>query len=163
MEIPSREVNTATYSWNQHPPYPRNTNKPLLFYSIWLVSWNFKCFLQLNFFNPECFNFQKKAFDQETRTYSFLIPHLQKLRQQKKLKPLALPKCFYGSAEKELILMENLKVQKYEVALKKPERKFNKYYKYSWTFIFCYLQLSSSMCLIFFHLASPQNCTAMTS
>ena len=24
--------------------------------------------------------------------------------------------------------MENLKVQKYEVALKKPERKFNKYY-----------------------------------
>ena len=65
-----------------------------------------------------------KAFDQETRTYNFLIPHLQKLRHQKNLKPLAFPKCFYGSAEKELLLMENLKVQNYEVVLKKPQRKF---------------------------------------
>ena len=66
-----------------------------------------------------------KAFDQETRTYKFLIPHLQKLRQRNNLKPLAFPKCYYGSAEKQLILMENLKAQNYSTVVKKPERKFN--------------------------------------
>ena len=77
---------------------------------------------------PEYFKhlcFQMKSFDQETRTYKFLIPHLQKLRQQNNLKSLAFPKCFYGSAEKQLLLMENLKAQNYSTVVKKPERKFN--------------------------------------
>jgi len=69
--------------------------------------------------------FQLKAFDQETRAYNFLIPKLQELRKVNKLKPLAFAKCFYASAENELIIMENLKVQNFEVVKKKPERKLN--------------------------------------
>jgi hypothetical protein len=51
-----------------------------------------------------------------------LIPALQKLREENKLKPLAFAKCYYASAEQFLLLLENLKVQNYVVVQKKPER-----------------------------------------
>jgi hypothetical protein len=64
-----------------------------------------------------------KVFDQETRAYTWLIPEMQKTRKRKQLKPLTVPKCFYASVEEQLILLENLKGENYEVVLKKPERK----------------------------------------
>ncbi len=70
-----------------------------------------------------------KAFEQEGRTYTWLIPNLQKVREEKNLKPLAFPKCFYASTEDSLILLENLKVQNFEVVVKKPERKLQLIFK----------------------------------
>ena len=67
-----------------------------------------------------------KAFEQEGQTYTWLIPNLQKVREEKNLKPLAFPKCFYASSEESLILLENLKVQNFEVVVKKPERELQK-------------------------------------
>ena len=64
-----------------------------------------------------------KAFDQEGAAYTTLIPALQKMRQDKNLKPLAFAKCFYSSPEDLLIILENLKAQGYGVTEKKPERK----------------------------------------
>jgi hypothetical protein len=64
-----------------------------------------------------------KAFEQEGQTYTWLIPNLQKMREDKNLKPLSFPKCFYASSEDSIILLENLKVQNFEVVVKKPERK----------------------------------------
>ncbi len=69
--------------------------------------------------------FQFQAFDQETRAYNFLIPKLQEVRTSMNLKPLAFARCFYASAENELIIMENLKIQNFQVVQKKPERKLN--------------------------------------
>jgi hypothetical protein len=63
-----------------------------------------------------------KAFDQEGAAYTWLIPALQKLREENKLKPLAFANCYYSSAEQFLLLLENLKVQNYVVVQKKPER-----------------------------------------
>jgi hypothetical protein len=65
-----------------------------------------------------------KAFEQEGRAYTWLIPTLQRTRSEKNLKPLAFPKCFYLSVEDSIILLENLKMQNYEVVEKKPERKY---------------------------------------
>ena len=62
-----------------------------------------------------------KAFEQEGRSYTWLIPSFQKLRKEKHLKPLAFPKCFYSSVEDSLLLLENMKKQNYEVVEKKPE------------------------------------------
>jgi len=70
-----------------------------------------------------------KAFEQEGRTYTWFIPNLQKLREEKNLNLLAFPKCFYASAEDSLILLENLKVQNFEVVVKKPERKLQLLFK----------------------------------
>ena len=67
-----------------------------------------------------------KAFEQEGQTYTWLIPNLQKVREEKNLNPLAFPKCFYASPEDSLILLENLKVQNFEVVVKKPEREYQK-------------------------------------
>ena len=67
-----------------------------------------------------------KAFNQESQTYNFLIPRLQQLRSELGLKPLAIADCYFASAEKELILMENLKSKGFQVVEKKPERKFHK-------------------------------------
>jgi hypothetical protein len=44
------------------------------------------------------------------------------MREAQHLKPLAFPKCFFASAQQELILLENLKVKDFQVVLKKPER-----------------------------------------
>ena len=63
-----------------------------------------------------------KAFNQESQTYNFLIPKLQRLRSELGLKPLAFAECYFASAEKELILMENLKAKGFQVVEKKPER-----------------------------------------
>jgi hypothetical protein len=57
-----------------------------------------------------------------------MIPNLQKLREEKNLKPLAFPKCFYASTEESLILLENIKLQNFEVVEKKPERKLSFFY-----------------------------------
>ena len=65
-----------------------------------------------------------KAFDQEGAAYTSLIPALQRLRQDKNLKPLAFAKCFYSSPEDLLIILENMKAQGFSVIEKKPERKF---------------------------------------
>ena len=64
-----------------------------------------------------------KAFDQECLAYTWLIPALRKLRDEKHLKPLAFARCFYASVDECLILLENLKIQNYVVVHKKPERK----------------------------------------
>jgi hypothetical protein len=64
-----------------------------------------------------------KVFEQEGKTYTWLIPQLQKMREEKGLKRLAFAKCFYASAEDTLIILENLKVVNFEVVAKKPERK----------------------------------------
>jgi hypothetical protein len=64
-----------------------------------------------------------KAFEQEGRAYTLLIPSFQKLRDEKQLKPLAFPKCFYASVEDSLLLLENMKRKDFEVVEKKPERK----------------------------------------
>ena len=64
------------------------------------------------------------AFEQEVKTYTWLIPRLQKLREAKGLAPIPFPKCFFASVEESLMLMENLKIQNFEVVEKKPERKY---------------------------------------
>jgi hypothetical protein len=51
------------------------------------------------------------------------VTGFQKLREDLGLKPLAFAKCFYASAENELVLMENLKEQQFGVVEKKPQRK----------------------------------------
>ena len=65
-----------------------------------------------------------KAFEQEVKTYTWLIPRLQKLREERNLAQIPFPKCFYASVEDSLMLMENLKIQNFEVVEKKPERKY---------------------------------------
>jgi len=65
-----------------------------------------------------------KAFDREGEAYTWWIPALQKLREEKQLKPLAFPKCVYSSEEECLLMMENLKKQNFEVIPKKAERNF---------------------------------------
>jgi hypothetical protein len=67
-----------------------------------------------------------KVFVQEGETYTWLIPKLQKMREEKGLKRLAFAKCFYASYDESLIIMENLKVVNFEVVAKKPERKYFK-------------------------------------
>ena len=62
------------------------------------------------------------AFEQEVKTYTWLIPRLQELREQNNLAPIPFPKCFYASVEDSLMLLENLKIQNFEVVEKKPER-----------------------------------------
>jgi hypothetical protein len=57
--------------------------------------------------------------------YTFLLPKCENLRASKGLKPLPFPKCFYASEEEELLIMENLKLQKFVVIQKKPERKIS--------------------------------------
>ena len=69
------------------------------------------------------FALQAKIFQKEVQIYTFLIPKIQDIRASKGLEPLPFPKCFYASAEEELLVMENLKLQKFEVIEKKPERK----------------------------------------
>jgi hypothetical protein len=64
-----------------------------------------------------------KSFEQEGRAYTLLIPSFQKLRDEKHLKPLAFPKCFYASVADSLLLLENMKRKNFEVVEKKPERK----------------------------------------
>ena len=64
-----------------------------------------------------------KVFELEAGAYTWLIPTMQKTRETKELKPLTVPKCFYASVENQLILLENLKDENYEVVHKKPERK----------------------------------------
>ena len=65
-----------------------------------------------------------KAYEQESRAYTWLIPALQKSRDEKNLKPLAFPKCLYSSVEDSILILENMKEQNYQVVEKKPERKF---------------------------------------
>ena len=65
-----------------------------------------------------------KAYEQESRAYTWLIPALQKSRDEKKLKPLAFPKCLYSSVEDSILILENMKEQNFQVVEKKPERKF---------------------------------------
>ena len=64
-----------------------------------------------------------KSFEHETQTYTYLIPKLQELRISRGLKRLAFPQCFYASDDEALLIMENLKVQNFDVVRKKPERK----------------------------------------
>ena len=64
-----------------------------------------------------------KSFEHETQAYTYLIPKLQELRASRRLKLLAFPKCFYASNAEALLIIENLKVQNFEVIRKKPERK----------------------------------------
>ena len=78
-----------------------------------------------------------KVFEQEARAYTWLIPEMQKTREGKKLKPLAVPKCLYASVEDQLILLDNLKDENYEVVLKKPERKLH-FRGQSYNFIYCF-------------------------
>ena len=66
---------------------------------------------------------QMQVFNLEVENYTFLIPKLQEIRAKNNLKPLAFAKCFYASAADELIILENMKAQNFEVILKKPERK----------------------------------------
>ena len=73
-------------------------------------------------------SFQTKAFAREGKSYTWLIPSLQKFRAEKKLKPLSFPKCFYASVNDSLIILENMKAKGFEVVEKKIERKLQKKY-----------------------------------
>ena len=64
-----------------------------------------------------------KAYEQEGRAYTWLIPALQKTRSERNLKPLAFPKCLYSSLEDSILILENMKEQNYQVVEKKPESK----------------------------------------
>jgi hypothetical protein len=70
-----------------------------------------------------CDTFQIKAFEQEGRAYTWLIPEMQKVRAERNLKPLAFPKCFYASDDDAILILENAKSLNYEVVKKEPERK----------------------------------------
>ena len=63
-----------------------------------------------------------RAFESESRTYTWLLPILDKLRAEKDLKPLSFPKCYYASVEDSLVILENLKDKGFEVVEKKTER-----------------------------------------
>jgi hypothetical protein len=63
-----------------------------------------------------------KAFQHEARAYTWLIPEMQKVRSDRKLKPLAFPRCFYASPEDSLLVIENAKSRGFEVIEKKPQR-----------------------------------------
>ena len=71
-------------------------------------------------------SFQTKAYVREGKSYTWLIPSLQKLRAEKHLKPLSFPKCFYASVNDSLIILENMKAKGFEVVEKKIERKLQK-------------------------------------
>ncbi len=74
------------------------------------------------------YKFQMKAVDHELRAYTFLIPQMQSLRKASNLKPMAFARCFYASAQQELIVLENLKSRDFQVVPKKPQREFLQYY-----------------------------------
>ena len=65
-----------------------------------------------------------RTFEQESNAYMWLIPTMQKVRAERKLKPLAFPRCFYASADDAILILETAKSLNYEVVEKKPEREF---------------------------------------
>jgi len=54
----------------------------------------------------------------------WLIPALQKVREEKNMKRLRIPDCYYASVEKYVLILDNLKIKGFEVIKKQPERKW---------------------------------------
>ena len=59
------------------------------------------------------FVFQSKGFSRECVVYGKILPEMQKLRKGLGLESLGFPKCFYARPEKNIIVMENLKKDKF--------------------------------------------------
>jgi hypothetical protein len=67
------------------------------------------------------------AFEREGDNYTWLIPALQKIREEKSMKRLSFADSFYASTEKCVIVLDNLKAKGFDVIKKQPEREFQSF------------------------------------
>jgi hypothetical protein len=54
-------------------------------------------------------DFQTAIFEKEHLIYEIILPLIQKAREEKGLKPIAVPKCYYCQPEPGVLIMCNLK------------------------------------------------------